>query len=600
VDSALGDRLLFVGGQEHLGNLLGEPSLDHVRETEIRALGGWLERRATVRLGVGLTDADVLRLECPLFEINNGAPLDVAPLWQRCGGDPELFRLSASWMALTDTRNPDELRVPAATDIRRAIIGVLPEDATKVLYAVTTHGGDLPHEVMGPLVGPRVPTDLLAKAGLLRRTAIGWRTTSDWTGWLHVETREDIEELHRGLAAAFRQLFVDASEPRCALHVLAAFRHHLEAGDVDQALSVARYAAPLLLAHARSLSIAARTPDAYARASRLYEVVLEEVERGRLRLPDPYVGYSRHYLHYNRAKAGLERIEETARGYARSTEEWPEHAMFWSRLIRSRFYQGRDSDALAALAEGGRRVPEHPMKREILIGRTVEGLLRHQPPLVGAAVAVWADFRPGSPRTRATARRLSRKLERGWEVQRLPTSGGLDVVFRRRQRVFILARRHDWLARVDALGLDATGTSPALAWLALGDAVRARAEELLAAYTHQMEPKDRFHKQLLLGVVDVLASRLGGLPTDTAWVVGQIETRDGALWLHDRSSGGGWYALHDGLKEPPVLDERPRLAKVRCDERGVPTGPVIEFDRPFDGDADELFAWWRSRIRDVG
>ncbi|NOY24306.1 MAG: hypothetical protein GXP62_00375, partial [Oligoflexia bacterium] len=30
VDSALGDRLLFVGGQEHLGNLLGEPSLDHV------------------------------------------------------------------------------------------------------------------------------------------------------------------------------------------------------------------------------------------------------------------------------------------------------------------------------------------------------------------------------------------------------------------------------------------------------------------------------------------------------------------------------------------------------------------------------------------
>jgi len=48
------------------------------------------------------------------------------------------------------------------------------------------------------------------------------------------------------------------------------------------------------------------------------------------------------------------------------------------------------------------------------------------------------------------------------------------------------------------------------------------------------------------------------------------------------------------------LDDLPHLALVETDERGLPTGPVLELDEGFRGSEDERWEAWRARLPDVG
>jgi len=60
-----------------------------------------------------------------------------------------------------------------------------------------------------------------------------------------------------------------------------------------------------------------------------------------------YIRHYRHYAHVNRGHADTEPSAETERGYEQVLTDWPENALFWSRLIRTRVYRNDLSDALS-------------------------------------------------------------------------------------------------------------------------------------------------------------------------------------------------------------------------------------------------------------
>lgn len=598
--TALDQRPLLVAGEENLGQIMGDTALNELCEPAVSALSDWVSEHAMVRLGVGIASAATLDLpKAPPITLENGAPINGGALWSRCAGDADTFRLANAALALSGETDDKSLGSLAPTALRRAIIEVLPDSAVRFLELLATHRTDMPSSVVSTLVGGVQATSMLsrlASVGLLHRTATGWRPAVRWSTRSADAFFSRTTSLHRELGHAFRRTFADPKDGRAALSVLHAFRHLVGAGEAEQAFELARYAAPLLIAHARDVSRRADTPDEYEHAARLYGAILQAVQQQRVRLPVELHGYARHYFHYNRAKAELEPIDETARGYALSVEEWRGHAMFWSRLARIRFYQRRRQEAFEVLKEAESAVDAHVNKYNTLIGRTVEGLLRQTPPMLDEAIEVWADFHPTSGRAKATGRRLERALKVGWLVRELDAKSGPAVVLQRPQVLFIERVQRMWRARLDSLTVHADGPTPATAKRALGDALRRRADELLSAYTHQLASRERLEKQVLFGIVDVLTSRLGALPVDTAWVIGFVERdADGQVWLTDRSNAGGRYVVPKSVLGEAPLSNRPCFAKVACDARGVPEGPVVVLDEPFDGDEQALFNWWLAK-----
>ncbi len=122
-------------------------------------------------------------------------------------------------------------------------------------------------------------------------------------------------------------------------------------------------------------------------------------------------------------------------------------------------------------------------------------------------------------------------------------------------------------------------------------------ERLLRAYTSDLSLSDRFRKRLLLGAVDVPASRFDAPPKGGYWYVGTLERDEaGALWLRTGGERELWFEVPDSLVE--IVDALPHLARVHVDGRGVPVGPVSELRPGFRGDEDALWAEWRRRVGD--
>lgn len=205
--------------------------------------------------------------------------------------------------------------------------------------------------------------------------------------------------------------------------------------------------------------------------------------------------YARHYLHFNRAKAGIEPLELTDEGYTKALQDWPEHALFWSRKIRTQFYLEHPERALNLLAQARHTVPDFPQKQYLLVARTVRGLLRRERLL--DAIRVWGSYSPDTLAAEEVAGLLEQRLGEGWEADRFELSPGEALLLNRKLKVHVVRVGEQWLAEFRDLELGAREASPWEALRALIARTRQETRELLQAYTHQLDAAARFPSQIV-------------------------------------------------------------------------------------------------------
>ena len=339
--------------------------------------------------------------------------------------------------------------------------------------------------------------------------------------------------LHRALGEAFAAQVspADPNAKRLGLSLLEAHRHLLLAGEWSRALSYARFGTALLVERAQTLSREAQSPTQFSDAARLYEQVVFLQDRYPEASPPSLRAYTIHYLHYNRAKAEIEPMHETRNGYQIATDLWPEHALFWSRLIRLLFYEGRRKEAMEALQAAKQRVPDHLNKIPTLIERTVDRLLKQG--LFIDAVEVWGDYRPPQSAFNTAQLNLERCLSGGWRSSHLALVDGPSITFTRPAEISVsLIQEGLWQATIEGVVFRQRGPSPITALRALILRVRARCDELLQAYTHTLDAKTRLEKQVLLGLVDVVSSGLDAPLPRSVFMLGNLRREDGVLAFH--------------------------------------------------------------------
>ncbi|MCA9647539.1 MAG: hypothetical protein KC492_42915, partial [Myxococcales bacterium] len=164
----------------------------------------------------------------------------------------------------------------------------------------------------------------------------------------------------------------------------------------------------------------------YQAAAKSYEKIFELAQRypKRRRLS----GYAKHYLHYNRYKAGDERLPDTVRGYGDSLKFWPENALFHSRQVRALFLDRHEDEALAAFDSAWRAVLSPEESSRYLVDRLVRRLLDRQ--LVVPALAILERLPPGITIDPVLERLLVQATSRGWQVARLWIPGVEPVSLR--------------------------------------------------------------------------------------------------------------------------------------------------------------------------
>ncbi|MCA9543970.1 MAG: hypothetical protein KC613_06250 [Myxococcales bacterium] len=591
LDRHLGDRPVLIDDWTALGDLGADRELSTALRDRAHLVRTWLADRPGVFLG---RRAGVPALsDAPPVQLVNGQVQDTQALWTDCNHDPIAYQLALSSHALEGAA-PE---LGSLDDLRSRILDELPEGTHRLLTLLAVHGRPLPRhlvEGVAEIAGDEV--SLWTQVGGSLWVEPGWVEYVQRT-----RTPKRLIELHQDLAARFRQ-DVQPDAPNVAqrgLSILEAHRHMIAAGDTDGARTFWRYGAALLVEAARSLSL----DGDYSAAAQLYGAVVHAADADRLSLPQRLAAYTRHYLHYNRAHGGLEGLPQTEQGYQRALADWRENALFWSRLVRVHCLSGQFGRARAALVEAQRDVPEHPEKQAVLVARTVKGLLQRgrQPEhhrLLLDAVRIWGEYQPRSLKARAVEAELARVLERGWQTTQIVLDDAMPLYFHRPTQVTVRRLREQWLAELPGLDavLLARGPSPEAALFELVRTTRATVQTLMQAHTADLSPQQRMHKRLLLGRVDVIASRLGGERRDHYWYLGRLEHEDDGYWLCTYGATALRFKVPDSKVQ--VLDDRDYLARVRTDADGVPVGPVDELEVACALSDDELWRAWQARMAD--
>jgi hypothetical protein len=174
--------------------------------------------------------------------------------------------------------------------------------------------------------------------------------------------------------------------------------------------------------------------------------------------------------------------------------------------------------SLVLLHEGA--VPEHPDRAALIIGRTVDRLLRRG--MILAAVLVWRDHSPETWMEKDVERQLLGKLAEGWQERRLWSRSTPPVVLHAPANVRITAREQ--LFTCQLLGSIGQGTFPEAA---LEASVRALFAELLGLVeeeTPSIEQAQR--KRELTALIDLEALRAGG---ETGRWVAYLASMDGLV-----------------------------------------------------------------------
>lgn len=601
VGDALGDRLVVVNGWDRLGHAGIDRELGLALGARNHELRDWLSQHGhlfVAKRGRMPLEPRPESRDKPV-ELVNGA-VRPTTLWHSLRRDPEAYELALAALALVGGGALDlvdyeaDLCAMSADELRSEVVERLPSGTRRLLTRLALHGRPFPVSAL-----PEGVTD----TGLSTGADLGlWHQVGDtllvadgWMRWvqrfLAPEVRRNIHiELALGWARDVRP--ADPAAGHAALALLEAHRHFVAAGEWARAREFARYGAALLVDAARERSLAGD----YTTAARTYELVVGMESSAQLKLPARLRAYARHYLHFNRAQEvpALEDPASTEDGYRAALRDWPENALFWSRLVRTVFYQDRPAAALALLSEASAAVPKHPAKETILVARTTRGLLRKDRPL--EAALAWADHEPESPFEREVEEQLTRRLAGGWSTSHLALPDAEPLWFVRPVDVRVTCAGARWTAELRGASIWAVGESPVAALRALVDQVRSEVAQLVATYTSDIPPNLRLRKQVLLGVIDVPASRLDAVHLESYWVYGTFEREDGKLWLRTGGARDVRYEVPEGLVGGAV-DNWPHLARVKADpQTGAPSGPVLEVAPAFRGTDKDLWREWRGRL----
>lgn len=603
LDGALGERRLVIDGWDRLGFYVADAEIGVTLKERIHALRTWLARRGTLfALARGEAPKRTaqrrwLLPEDPPVVLRNGSEQPPG-FWERFLPDARQYELALTLLTLSAPPHDDAIESATDHGLRARIVELLPDSARKLLAVLSIHARPLSENLLEPLVSSTAQLDFGTQIGLWRRMPSGLMVDSGWSRWWH--SRLGVAG-RRGVHRELAELFASQAKPddteagRAGLSMLEAHRHYLGAGDAGKARVYARYGAALLVENARMCSREGRYED----AADLYARVVEAAESESLPIGKKLCAYARHYLHYNLAHADAEGLKATEQGYRKALEEWPENALFWSRLARVLFYDNRPAGALELIEEARRRVPDHPEKRTVLIARTVRGLLHGDRDLVLDAIRVWGDFQPDTSQAAEIEAQLTERLAAGWKVRHIHLDLEHPLYFTRPQELQVERVARGWLASAPLLGESATGTSPLEALRVLVERLRQQTERLIRAYTADLAPDERLGKQRLLGAIDVVASRVDAPAADTMWVFGELQREEDKLWLRT----GGSYDLR--FEVPPhiaggmVVNDLPYFALVKTDGR-VPTGPVERLEPGVRRSADEILEELRRRLNRAG
>lgn len=603
--TALGERPLVVDGWDKLKHASMDRDIGRALSERTRSVRSWLGesgRLFAFSMGAGPdgTQSNPLSFsgDTPPVQLANGAVQDHNTIWREVAPNTKAFELGLVASALGYDSEREELGATSPDVLRGHIFEYLPEAARAVLARLAIHARVLPEASLEGLAGwSQKIRSFGLQLGLWRSTPGGLSADAGWTRWWRMNVpKEERSRIHLDLA----QRFARESRPdepgagHAALALLEAHRHYLLAGEIGQAQAYARYGAGLLVEAARRHSQAGR----YAEAAHLYEGIVEVGEEGSLPVGQKLHAYAQHYLHFNRARAELESMEETERGYRSAIERWPTNALFWSRLVRVLFYRQRREAAFQEFRRAMSEVPEHPQKETVLIARTVRGLLRweaqHQESgSVLDAILIWGDATARTPVARDVQEQLAQRLSKGWQTRRIHLHDQ-RLVFTRHQVVTWDHTGSVWFA--GALDAEERGGSPLAALSALVEKLREETSDLVRAYTHQLGPEDRLRKQRLLSTVHLIASELVQGTGEATWVFGDLErAADGTLWLRTGGSYDLCFEVPPELVPSGPLGDYPRFAKVKAGPAGEPIGPVIELDEAFRQPEEALWEAWERR-----
>lgn len=596
---ALSSRPLIVDGWSALRVTDDTYDAGHALDGRFREVQSWLSSRAWV-----ITDCDFAPpqgfLRCsiespanaPPTVLHNGASYPRPDLWERFAPDVGVYNAALAMLALQE--QPRGEVIPPGWKIRDHVSLRLPDHARELLFLLGVHSRPLSDQLLSILGNEPGARSLLLDLGLCEQLPTGIIVEPAWAEWCLGELGPRIVDYHARLATAFAGLVQpeDRSADRAALAVLEAHRHYVALGDDERARRFARYSTALLVEEGKRRSLLHRFDD----AARLYESVLYLAESRALPVPARLRGYVRHYVHFNRAKAERESLADTERGYREALVDWPENALFWSRLVRTQFYIGKAAAALATLEHARHAVPPHEDKEPVLIARTVRGLLHRSSGHLVDAVCVWDNYVPTTRHAREVEISLQRALEAGWVTRELALPNVERLIFSRPQRIKMLHSAGVWIAELVDLRCVARGATAKRSLDQLLREVREETKALVAALTHTLDAETRLRKQILLGAIDVVASGLDAARPDHVWVVGDLtRVEDGTLWIRTRGSSDLWFEVPETIASSVVPSDMPHLVEVVAGPSGIPIGPVVKI-APARGTADEIWQAWRRRM----
>ncbi|MBX3270381.1 MAG: hypothetical protein KF729_08985 [Sandaracinaceae bacterium] len=574
LDRRLAGHSLLVADLDVTSHRTTEGDLFDLIRSDAQKLNRWLAAHARV-----CTAANV----CPSTyqPPKSAVPAATEPLWQAVDQDPDRYALALLRHQLDGATEHSEWHSEALV---QDVWELLPRRVRDLVTALAVHGRSIARRAVLDLgLCDEKTLDYAISRGIVehRRRREVW--LAEPFGAYCPELSEKRAEWHRDLGERFARAVRSAHGPHHEdadpMMVLEAHRHLSESGEVDEAAEFARFGAVLLLDAARRMSLAKEWP----RAIRAYEVVLA--------LPsiDPRTkGYATHYRHYNRYRAQRSPIEETLEGYEESLALWPSNALFWSRLITGLFVARRRTEALEARERAQGQVPEHAMRIPVLVGRTTERLLARGH--VQDAALAWGATAPTAA-LEAVADELWEKLAAGFEDDHF--FGDSDLILHEPRRVNVTRVDAQWAAR----GLDATarGQWPAAAIDAWARQMRGEAERFLTTPTHLLDATERLRKRVVLGAVDVVASRIGPREGDT-WVAGTLE-RDGDHVVLVTADGDR-YPLPAHLCSEIDVPAPYRVGRVALDADQVPRGDVLELEPVTAAEPDTVLAEWKRRAGD--
>jgi len=232
---------------------------------------------------------------------------------------------------------------------------------------------------------------------------------------------------------------------------------------------------------------------------------------------------------------------------------------------------------------------------------TVRGLLasHHGDRFIVDALLSWDDYSPDSDFARDVEQQLGVALARGWSTHQLEVPGIESLWFFEPQRVRITRSMQFWVAELPDLNLANRGETPRAALTNLAKTLREDVTSLLCAPIHTLEPQTRLHKQILLGAIDVIMSRLDAPGPETVWLVGDLNrTHDNRLLFVTNDSRVLTFEVSLEIEAKLAVRDVPYLAQVSTGLSGVPRGPVLSL-KPAYGTAENVLQAWLARARDA-